>query len=239
MLGRGDPGPAADRLGAASLGWEEPLPEADLLVVAVRDDAIEQVAERLGPRTGRVAAAVHLSGLKSVTALDALEVPTGSFHPLQTLPDPEMGAERLAGAWIAVTSDDDYLADRLFAFAASLGSKPFELRDEQKALYHAAAAAAANTPLAAMAMSEHLFRAAGVDPVVAEPLVRAVIDNGLSIGPEAALTGPAARGDVGTVAAQIRAVQEAAPELAEDFVAYVRAIARVAGTLDVIEEVLP
>lgn len=222
---------AADRLGAEALSWDVDLGRADLLVVAVRDDAIEAVADRLARRAAAVDGAVHLSGLKSATALAAIAgPPVGSFHPLQTLPTPEAGAGRLAGAWIAVTSDDDLLSDRLFSFAASLGAKPFELDDSVKPLYHAAAAAAANFTLAALSMSRQLFEAAGVDFAAAEPLVRGVIDNALAMGPEQALTGPAARGDIGTVRAQLAAVRAFSPELAVDFAAMVEATARVAGT---------
>jgi predicted short-subunit dehydrogenase-like oxidoreductase (DUF2520 family) len=230
---------AAGRLGAEPLSWDANLVRADLLVVAVRDDAIEAVADRLAHRAAAVEGAVHLSGLKSAGALDAIAgPPVGSFHPLQTLPTPEAGASRLAGAWIAVTSNDDLLSDRLFSFAASLGARPFELDDGAKPLYHAAAAAAANFTLAALAMSRQLFEAAGVDFAAAEPLVRGVVDNALAMGPEQALTGPAARGDVGTVRAQLAAVRAFSPELAEDFAAMVRATARVAGTEDQIRQAL-
>ena len=229
---------AAARLETGALSWEEPLPKADLLLIAVRDDAIAAVAERLSTQAEHQAAAVHLSGLTPITALAPLRIPVGSFHPLQTIPTPEAGAERLAGAWIAVTSDDDLLSDRLFALAASIGAHPFELADEQKPLYHAAAAAAANFPLAALAMSRRLFIAAGVDFTVAGPLIEAVVANALEMGPEAALTGPVARGDVGTIRAQLAAVRTAAPDLAEHFVAMVRATAAVAGTTADIEEAL-
>ncbi|OFW65603.1 MAG: hypothetical protein A2Z12_02200 [Actinobacteria bacterium RBG_16_68_21] len=235
VLGR-DParaGEAASRFGCPVLEWDRDLPAADLLLIAVRDDAIGEVAARLGGHAPGTGGAVHLSGLTPVDALAAIgDLPLGSFHPLQTLPNPENGAARLAGAWIAVTSEDDLLADRLFALAASIGAHPFEVADEAKPLYHAAAAAAANFPLAAWSMARRLFEAAGVPFEVAGPLVQAVLDNAFTLGPEAALTGPVARGDVGTVAAQLAAVRGAVPDLEEDFAAMVVAVARVAGTLD-------
>ena len=219
---------AATLLATETLSWDEPLPEADLLLIAVRDDAIAEVAQTLKP--GATAAAVHLSGLTSTTALKPLGVPIGSFHPLQTMPTAEAGAAHLAGAWIAVTTNDDLLADRLFALAASIGAHPFELTDENKPLYHAAAAAAANFPLAALAMSRRLFEAVGVDFAVAGPLVEAVVANALEMGPEQSLTGPVARGDIGTIRAQLAAVRTATPDLAEHFIAMIRATAAIAGT---------
>ena len=226
--------------GVPWLEWHEPLPRADLLILAVTDRAIPEVAERLAPGAGAVRGAVHLSGLTPVGALGPLAdvCPVGSFHPLQTLPNPRDGAARLKGAWVAVTCRDDGLFHRLVEMAQSLGCRPFALADEQKALYHAAASAAANYPVAALAMARRLFEAAGVGFGVAEPLVRAAVDNALALGPEAALTGPAARGDAGTVAAQVQAVRRGAPELAEAFVALARAAARLAGTEAAIEEAL-
>jgi len=240
VLGRDDAtvATAAARLEAPVLSWVEPLPPCDLVLVAVRDDAIAGVAERLGGLVDGVAGAAHLSGLTSISALAPTGIPGGSFHPLQTLPTPDIGADRLAGAWVAVTSDDDLLGDRLFALAASLGCHPFELADEQKPLYHAAAAAAANFTLAALAMSRRLFAAAGVDFAAVAPLVDAIVANAAAMGPEAALTGPVARGDIGTVQAQVAAVRTAVPELAEHFIAMVRATAAIAGTSARIEEAL-
>jgi predicted short-subunit dehydrogenase-like oxidoreductase (DUF2520 family) len=221
------------------LDWHEPLPPADLLVIAVRDDAIAEVAERLGPFVGAVRGVVHLSGLTSVSALAPLApVPTGSFHPLQTLPNPRDGATRLKGAWVAVTAADDVFFHRLVELAQGLGCHPFALADDRKALYHAAASAAANYPVAALAMARRLFDAAGVGFGAAEPLIRAAIDNALALGPEAALTGPVARGDAGTVAAQVEAVRHGAPDLAEAFIAMVRATARLVGTEAAVEEAL-
>lgn len=232
---------AADRLGGGPLRWDEPLPSADLLLVAVRDDAIEEVAVRLSRRAGSVEGAVHLSGVGSVDLLRPLGrtgLAIGSFHPLQTIPTPEAGAARLEGAWAAITSDDDLFADRLFSLAASMGMRPFELLDDAKPLYHAAAAAAANFPLAALAMSQRLFEGAGVPFEAAAPLVRAVVGNALEMGPAEALTGPIARGDIGTVRRQLEAVRELDAGLAEDFSAMGRATARVSGTSDEMKDVL-
>lgn len=228
-------GAAAERFACPQLGWDADLPAADLAIIAVRDDAIGEVAARLAGKAGAVTGAVHLSGLAPVAVLAPLAgPPVGSFHPLQTLPTPEAGAERIPGAWIAVTSDDDFLADRLFALAGSIGAHPFELADEVKPLYHAGAAAAANFPLAALSMARRLLEAAGVPFEAAIPLAQAVLANALVMGPEAALTGPAARGDAGTVAAQLAAVRAAVPDLAEDFAAITLAVARVAGTVGTI-----
>lgn len=230
---------AAERLESVPLQWGSVLPTADLLVLAVRDDAISEVAELLSSTVGDVDGAVHVSGSVPISALGALDGPMlGSFHPLQTLPNPEAGAARLEGAWVGVTANEDYLADRLFSLATSLGMHPFELDDAAKPLYHAAAAAAANYPLAALAMSRRLFDAAGVPFAAARPLVEAVVANAFELGPQAALTGPIVRGDLGTVRSQLAAIEATAPELLTAFKTFGRLTAAAVGASDEMGEVL-
>jgi predicted short-subunit dehydrogenase-like oxidoreductase (DUF2520 family) len=230
----------------ASLVHAEPLvigaqlPEADLIVIATRDAAIEPVASHLAEVLTPGSAVVHLSGLTSVHALDPLAGrghDTGSFHPLQTLPTPEAGAARLAGAYIAVTASDP-LQERLEGLARSLGAIPFALRDDAKPLYHAAAAAAANFPLAAFAMASDLFESAGVPWEAARPLVEAVVANAFELGPRAALTGPVARGDVATVAAQLDAVAASNPEWQVTFARFVASLAALTGRSEEFQSVL-
>jgi predicted short-subunit dehydrogenase-like oxidoreductase (DUF2520 family) len=232
---------AAASLGAAALATADDLPLADLMLVATRDDAIPDVAADLAPHVGgAVAAAAHLSGLKTVSALAPLAdagCDTGSFHPLQTLPSPEAGAARLSGAWVAVTADEP-LRTTLHELARSVGAHPFDLADGAKALYHAGAAAAANFPLLALTMASDLFSAAGVPFAAARPLVEAVVANAFALGPRPALTGPVARGDLGTVAAQLDAVAAAAPEWVAPFAAGVLHLAGLAGRGDDFRDLL-
>ncbi len=230
----------AAMVGAVPLTLADHLPDGDLLVIATRDAAIAPVAEQLAKHELAVRGAVHLSGLTPVSALDALAargIETGSFHPLQTLPTPEAGAARLEGAFIAITAPPA-LHDTLEQFADSLGATPFTLDDDNKPLYHAAAAAAANFPLAAFAMASDLFGAAGVPWDAARPLVEAVVANAFDLGPRAALTGPVARGDVATVAAQLEAVAAGNPEWRVAFARFVESLAALTGRSEEFEPVL-
>ena len=230
----------AGMVGAQPLTIDEPLPAADLLVIATRDGAIAPVAQALAGASRNVEAAVHVSGLTSVDVLDQLRThgtQIGSFHPLQTLPNPEAGAARLTGAYIAITAEEP-LRHQLEQLAADIGATPFLLEDGAKPLYHAAAAAAANFPLAALAMAKDLFSAAGVPWAAARPLVDAVVANAFELGPRAALTGPVARGDVDTVAAQLHAVAATSPEWRVTFAEFVQALAALVGRSEQFESVL-
>jgi predicted short-subunit dehydrogenase-like oxidoreductase (DUF2520 family) len=213
------------------LDWDARLPEADLLIIAVRDDAIEEVARKLAPNATSIDVAAHLSGFTAISALGpiaAAGASTGGFHPLQTLPDPIRGAEALAGAHVGIGGDDRAVT-LLNQLGRSLGMSPFPLTDEARPTYHAAAAAAANFVITSLATSANLFEAAGVDPTVSRPLVLRTVDNLFDSWPEVPLTGPIARGDIETVRGHIGAAAAISSGLEEQFRLMARATAIRAG----------
>jgi predicted short-subunit dehydrogenase-like oxidoreductase (DUF2520 family) len=184
-----------------------PLPAADLLMLACRDHAIAEVAARLAPLSAMVTAAVHLSGFVSIEELRPLRergLLTGSFHPLQSLPDAVTGAAALAGAWVGITAAAR-LAELLGDLAISLGMIPFPLADRDKPAYHAGAAAASNYVVASLDLAASLFESAGVPFDSLQPLTLAVVKNAFASSPARALTGPIARGDWDTVAGHLTA----------------------------------
>jgi predicted short-subunit dehydrogenase-like oxidoreductase (DUF2520 family) len=213
--------------------------EPDLLVLAVSDDAIPTISAHID-FDALPPSVVHMSGAVPVSALAPFQdagSAIGSFHPLQTMPSPLAGADRLRGASVAVTATED-LARSLEDLARSLGCVPFRISDQYKPLYHAGAAAAANFTMTALGIAHDLFEAAGVDPASSRPLVEAIVANAFEIGPRSALTGPIARGDVATVAAQVDAVKSDAPEAVDAFVAMAKATAVYSGRSEEFAEVL-
>jgi predicted short-subunit dehydrogenase-like oxidoreductase (DUF2520 family) len=230
--------PEAVPPGMPALAWERPLPPCDLLVVAVRDGAIAEVALRLAGLRPSFEVACHLSGFTPAAALDRLGSRVGSLHPLQTLPDPERGAAALTGAWAAISSGDPRAADLLGGFARSLGMRPFPLDDHRKAAYHAASAAASNYVVEALAVAADLFGEAGVPFAAARPLTEAVVRNVFDGGAGSALTGPVARADLATVSGHLAAARAVSPSLGRQVAALIEATALRAGTQDRIEPLL-
>ena len=230
----------ADRVGVHRRLVGETMPDADLVIVSVPDDAIAEVAGALAPAAGRVRGAVHLSGLTSVRVLDPLRqagLVTGSFHPLQTLPGWRVGSRALRGAHVGITAPEDWAAE-LESFARSMGCRPFRVADDRKALYHAAGGVAANYVSAALRVAELMFREAGVDPAAARPMVEQAVANAFDLGFRDALTGPISRGDLGTVRRQVEAVDRHAPDVSEAFRALTRLTAQLAGRAGEVEEII-
>jgi predicted short-subunit dehydrogenase-like oxidoreductase (DUF2520 family) len=190
------------------------------VLLAVPDAAISSVASELAGE-GAVESrhtVLHLSGLLDRSALDPLAstgAALGSFHPLQTVPDPGSAPERLAGAYAGVEGDERALAAGR-ELAGSLGMTAVAIPPAAKPAYHAGASIAANYTVVLAAMAERLAVSAGVAPDVARrlylPLIRGAAAS-LEIGPAAALTGPVRRGDAETVAAHLGALLAADREL--------------------------
>ncbi len=221
-------------LADATIAPDEPFPPAELVVLAVRDEAIPEVAAGILARVQGRPIVVHLSGLTSLQVLAEVTragLPIGSFHPLMTLSDPERGAAALRGASAAITGGEQ-VAATLAAFADALGMRPFVLADQSKPLYHAAASAASNFVTAVLGVAEDLAAAAGVPFSSFRPLAHAAVAAVFEAGASAALTGPVARGDWATVHAQLRAVDELSASLGRDFRSMIEVTARRAGRLD-------
>ena len=241
VVARSEATGSAERLGTEVLGPDSPLPPADLVVVAVGDEAIAEVAGSVARRVTHVGGAVHLSGAVPVSALHpfaARGIGVGAFHPLQSLPDPDRGAQALAGSAVAITTTDPDLHERLQGLASDLAMTWFDLGDDHRALYHAAASVASNAVVAALWLADRLFEAASVDPELALPMVEKVVSHSFGGGAAAAITGPVARGDMATVTAQIDAVRSADPEVLDEFLAALRLIAGAAGRREEIAEVI-
>lgn len=201
------------------LEWDTPLPEADLALITVRDEAIPELVDRLRPHVGEVAVVAHVSGFTPVRVLHPLQeqgVAVGGFHPLQSLPDPVTGSRVLSGAFVGI--DGDPLAvDILTILAESLGLEPFPLADEVRPAYHAAAAAAANFVVTSLAVASDLFQSAGLEFRVARPLVEQAVANVFDNGPASSLTGPIARGDIETVIGHLTAAHQVSEQVGRQF----------------------
>jgi predicted short-subunit dehydrogenase-like oxidoreductase (DUF2520 family) len=183
----------ADDLAAAAEG-------VDLLVLAVPDPAIAEVAAAVEPVESTVVA--HLAGALGLDVLDDHARPA-ALHPLVALPDAEIGAARLAdGAWFAVAGDG--LVEQA---VADLGGHAVAVADIDRTRYHAAAVIASNHLVALLGQVERVAPE-GVPLEAFLALARGTVDNVAALGPAAALTGPVARGDWATVERHLAAIPD-------------------------------
>jgi predicted short-subunit dehydrogenase-like oxidoreductase (DUF2520 family) len=197
---------AAARFGAPAVDAADVGRGAALVVIGTPDAAIRDTARALAPSLEPGALVVHLAGAVGLDALGAVaaarpDVEVGALHPLQTLPSPDVGAARLAGSWAGIAGPP-----AVRALAEELGMTPFELADDDRGAYHAAATVASNHVTALLGQVERIAATASVPLAAFEPLVRATVDHCFAMGPAAALTGPVARGEIETVLRHLEAV---------------------------------
>jgi predicted short-subunit dehydrogenase-like oxidoreductase (DUF2520 family) len=192
----------------------------DAILLCVPDAEIASAAELV---TAAAPLVGHTSGATPLSALAHAGVDAFGLHPLQTVATSDA---RFEGAGAAVAGSTPEATAFAAALAERLGMTPFEIDDEGRAAYHAAASVASNFLVTLQAAAETIAAGAGLEREQARallaPLVRQTVENIAELGPEAALTGPVARGDEATVAAQRAAVEETAPELLELFDELVR-----------------
>lgn len=202
------------------------LDEADLLFLTVPDDALGAVAGSIHLYSGQ--AIVHTSGVLPASVLApamAAGTEAGSFHPLVAFTDVAAGRAALPGAVVAVEGDEGLLP-LLEEIAVAVGARPVRVTAAGKAAHHAAATMAAGEFVALLDVVDHLAAAAGIEAGerlgTYESLARQALEAAARLGPEAALTGPIVRGDLGTVRLHLDALRRADPAGIAVYVALAR-----------------
>lgn len=186
---------------------------ARVWMLAVGDDAIAPACAALAGSQALAGSIVfHCSGAKASSELAAARAAgafVASVHPVRSFADPEAVSSAFAGTWCGVEGDPEALAVLEPAFAA-IGAQLVRIDPAAKTVYHAAAVFASNYLVTVLDAALRAYAAAGVPDSVARELARPLASEALAnvfrLGPEAALSGPVARGDFATVARQQEAV---------------------------------
>jgi predicted short-subunit dehydrogenase-like oxidoreductase (DUF2520 family) len=174
---------------------------ADLVVLCVPDRAIAEVARVIAPGPW----IAHTSGACRLDALAPHER-RFSLHPLQTFAL-DLGPEQFDGSWAAISGGSEEALGAARELATLLGVTPFELDDDERPLYHAAAHFAASFLVTLHDVAAELMEAAGAPPEALEPLMRRTMENGFRH------TGPLVRGDRETIDRHMDAIAARRPEL--------------------------
>jgi predicted short-subunit dehydrogenase-like oxidoreductase (DUF2520 family) len=182
------------------------------VLLCVPDETIAETAARVADESPALLG--HVSGAGTLGLLAAAAergAGTFSLHPLQTFPN---GETPLEGTPAAIAGSDPESLGFARALATALGMHPFEVPEESRAAYHAAAVMASNLLVALEESAAELLERIGVADAreLLAPIVLRTTANWAQLGP-AALTGPIARGDRATVQRHRVALAETAPEL--------------------------
>jgi predicted short-subunit dehydrogenase-like oxidoreductase (DUF2520 family) len=206
---------------------EEVVEAAGLVLLTVPDDALPGLVSGLAatgaPLAGRLLA--HASGRHGLAVLEPATLRGAlplALHPVMTFTGRQDDVDKMHGISFGVTAPDP-LRPVAEALVVEMGGEPAFIAEQDRGLYHAGLASAANHLITLVSAAADLLAKAGVpDPAkMLGPLLGAALDNALAFG-DAALTGPVARGDADTVAAHVQAITAAAPESLGAYLALAR-----------------
>ncbi len=195
--------------------------EADLIFVTTPDDDIPDVVSALQWHSGK--SVVHCSGVDSLDVLEKAREEgafVGGLHPLQTFASVTHAIQNLPGSTFALEAEEPLLSV-LRKIAESMEGKAVVLGLGDKSLYHAAAVIACNYTVTLMKMATDLWKTFDVLPDEAiealMPLLKGTVNNIQRVGLPDCLTGPVARGDIGTVIKHLEAIDEKAPAISRAY----------------------
>jgi predicted short-subunit dehydrogenase-like oxidoreductase (DUF2520 family) len=208
---------------------DEVVRRAELVVLAVPDDALADLVAGLAAtdawRPGQLV--VHTSGRHGLEVFGpAGQAVLGmALHPAMTFTGSALDLDRLVDCCFGITAPEPLRAVAE-ALVVEVGSEPVWIDEAARPMYHAALAHGANHLVTLVSQALQALRAAGVEAPdrMLGPLVEAALDNTLRRG-DAALTGPVARGDAGTVAEHLRQLRTLTPDVRPTYVALARATA--------------
>ena len=187
-----------------------PLRDVDLVLIAVSDPAVAEVSARLEVGPGQLVA--HLAGalgLRPLASARRRGARIGSLHPLR--PFTRGDGLGFRGFAAGISASDESAAADLEDLCRRLGMTPLRTSDRSRALYHAAAVLSAGAQVALFSEAVRAFRkATGLEEPEARaallPLALGALEKLRRDPPEAAITGPAARGHLATLEAHRKAL---------------------------------
>jgi predicted short-subunit dehydrogenase-like oxidoreductase (DUF2520 family) len=216
--------------GVPLLSVPDVVQRAELVVLAVPDDdlpaLVTGLAETGAWQAGQMVA--HTSGRFGIGVLSALQEEHAiglALHPAMTFTGTALDLERLQDCCFGVTTAPA-MRPVGEALVVEMGAEPVWVAEEDRARYHAALSHGANHLVTVVAQAMQVLAGAGVEAPdrVLAPLLSAALDGALRQG-DAALTGPVARGDAGTVSAHVHELGRETPDVLPTYVAHARAAA--------------
>ncbi len=164
-----------------------------VFVIAVTDDAIEDIVGDVVLPDDAIL--LHTSGSQPLNVLaNAATSSTGVFYPLQTFS--KHRKVDFNEVPIFVESGDSDTEKVMLQMARAISRKVHRISSEQRLALHLAAVFASNFTNHMLTISRDILQERKLEFEWLKPLIAEQINKSLTLGPEAAQTGPARRGDL-------------------------------------------
>lgn len=170
---------------------EDMIPDADIVIISVTDDAVAQLVASLIPRPDTLW--LHTSGSLPASILATLGPRYGVLYPLQTFS--RSREVRMARVPIFIEASTDEAMVTLRRLADNLSDTVHEADSERRRRLHVAAVFACNFANHLWAIADELLTADGLSFDVLVPLLKETLEKAADDNPSDGQTGPARRGD--------------------------------------------
>lgn len=208
-------------VGKLFLDYTEAATNAKFIFITTPDDVIENVCKKI-TEAGAIKegkSVLHMSGAAGLKILNSARnagAYIASIHPLQSFADIDGAIKSIPGSTFGVTADEE-IKNWCVKVVQDVGGIPLIIQEKDKSLYHAGACIASNYLTALIHTVLEIYQSFGLEAKDALsaiwPLIGGTLRNIESAGTISALTGPIARGDIGTIKNHLDAFQNKFPNL--------------------------
>ncbi len=164
--------------------------EADLYVIAVKDDVIAELVIQLTEFKGII---VHTSGAVNMSVFTGLIKNYGVFYPLQTFSKSKV--INFSNIPICLEANDKYTLTLLKEIADRLSTNVNEVNSEKRRILHLSAVFACNFTNHLYALAQEVLTVNGLDFDILRPLIAETANKVQTELPLNVQTGPAIRQD--------------------------------------------
>ena len=192
-------------LDSQAMTFEDKPPEADLILLTVSDDSIQQVSEQLAKRTSIESLIAHTSGSKPTTLLSPFNR-QASFYPLQTMT--KGNVVDFSKVHFCVYTKEEAHLNALKTLAGRISKHVHVLDDQQRAFLHLSAVMVNNFSNLFFTEAYKLSSTHNIDFELLRPLIMKTAQKAIENNPASVQTGPAARQDTDTIQQHLNLLQE-------------------------------
>lgn len=171
----------------------------DIYIIAVKDDAIEQVAKQLKLKDKIV---IHTSGSTSIDSLRNISKNYGVLYPLQTFSkDKKVDFKNIP---ICIEANNKTTENNLLQFAKSISSNVHKVNSHQREIIHLAAVFACNFSNHMYTIAEAILKENELNTKILNSLIEETANKIKTNSPVKMQTGPAVRNDKKTMNGHIK-----------------------------------
>ena len=172
--------------------------DADVYIISVSDDSIANVVAQMPGVEGVVA---HTAGSVPMSVLKRFEN-HGVIYPMQSFTkNRQIDIDRVP---FFVEGCTDNVANKLIKLVKTISADVRLMSSEERKYLHLSAVFASNFVNGMFAEAETVLKRCGLPFSVLQPLIEETVAKALEMGPVAAQTGPARRGDKGVMSRQMQ-----------------------------------